>query len=129
MLGPKGYAYNRTRKAYLATQLAVADTHWSRLRGLMGTAAEAFSGGSGLWISPSHGVHSFGMRFPIDVAYLDAGRAVVYMAHRLKPWRIAPVNMRTKSVIELPGNTLQSTGTAIGDQIEISLGESLKPEA
>jgi uncharacterized membrane protein (UPF0127 family) len=68
------------------------------------------------------------MRFPIDVAYLDKRKTIIYMAHDLKPWRVAPVSMRTSSVIELPGNTLKSTGTAIGDEIEITLGETPEPE-
>jgi|SRR5450755_1130364 uncharacterized membrane protein (UPF0127 family) len=128
MPGPTGYAFNRTRRAYLATQLAVADTYLSRLRGLMGAGSHSFPAGSGLWIIPSHGVHTFVMRFPIDVAYLDKRKTIIYMAHDLKPWRVAPVSMRTSSVIELPGNTLKSTGTAIGDEIEITLGETPEPE-
>ena len=129
MLGLTGYAFNRTRGAYLATELSVADTYWSRLRGLMGTNSTTLPAGSGLWIVPSRGVHTLGMRFPIDVAYLDRGKAVVYMAHDLKPWRVAPVNMKTSSVIELPGNTLKSTGTAIGDEIEIALGKKPEPDS
>src|SRR5215470_5203389 len=63
---PTGSAFNRTRGAYLATELSVAGTHWSRFLGLMATAANEFSAGRGLWITPSHGVHTLAMRFPID---------------------------------------------------------------
>ncbi|MGH9510773.1 MAG: DUF192 domain-containing protein [Terriglobales bacterium] len=124
MQGPTGYAFNRTRRTYLATRLAVADGYWTRLRGLMGAGPASFTAGRGLWITPSHGVHTFAMRFPIDVAYLDSAKAVVYMAHDLKPWRVAPINLKTSSVIELPGNTLKSSGTVIGDEIEITLGKA-----
>ena len=48
----------------------------------------------------------------------------MYARPNLKPWRLAPVRLAARSVLELPGNTLQSTGTAIGDQIEIELGKS-----
>ena len=99
----------------------MADTHWSRLRGLMGTAAGKFSAGFGLWIVPSHGVHTFAMRFPIDVIYLDEDRVVVHVEHGLKPWRVAPVRWRAASVLELPAATLRPTGTSLGDEIEISL--------
>jgi uncharacterized membrane protein (UPF0127 family) len=68
------------------------------------------------------------MRFSIDVAYLDEEKTIIYMAHDLKPWRVAPLSMRTSSVIELPRNTLKSTGTAIGDAIEITMGETPEPE-
>lgn len=118
-----GYAFNRTRKAYLATHLSVAETHWSRLRGLMGRDAANFPAGDGLWIVPSRGVHTLAMKFPIDVLYLDTSKHVVHVEQNLKPWRVARVSMRTASVLELPGNTLQSSGTAIGDEIEIGLNE------
>jgi uncharacterized membrane protein (UPF0127 family) len=119
---PQGFAFNRTRRAYLATQLSVAGTHWSRLRGLMGAAAANFRAGQGLWIVPSHGVHTLAMRFPIDVVYLNGDKIVIYAKPNLKPWRLAPIRMGAASVLELPHNTLHSTGTAVGDYIEIELG-------
>ena len=117
-----GYAFNRTRQAYLATRLSVAETHWSRLRGLMGRTVENFPAGSALWIVPSHGVHTFAMRFPIDVVYLDIHKSVVHVEENLKPWRVAPVSLQTASVLEFPGSTLKPSGTMIGDQIEIAVG-------
>ncbi len=116
-----GYVFNRTRNAYLATSLSVAGTHWSRLRGLMGRHAASFPAGNGLWIIPSRGVHTLAMRFPIDVLYLDRDKHVVHVEENLKPWRVAKVSMQTASVLELPGNTLKSSGTAVGDEIEIAL--------
>jgi hypothetical protein len=116
-------AFNRTRRAYLATELSVADTHWARLRGLMGTAPAAFRAGQGLWIVPSHGVHTLAMRFPIDVLYLDGNRFVVHLEQNLKPWRVAPIRARATSVLELPTETLRSTGTVLGDEIEILMGQ------
>jgi uncharacterized membrane protein (UPF0127 family) len=125
--GPTGYAFNRTRHAYLATQLSIAGTHWSRLRGLMCTEAANFRAGQGLWIVPSHGVHTFAMRFPIDVVYLDREKVVVHLEQNLQPWRVAPLRLQAASVLELPENTLHSSGTAIGDELEIALGKP--PEA
>jgi uncharacterized membrane protein (UPF0127 family) len=121
--GPTGYAFNRTRQAYLATQLCLAGTHWSRLRGLMCTDAASFPAGQGLWIVPSRGVHTFAMRFPIDVVYLDEDKVVVHVEENLRPWRVAPVRMRAASVLELPENTLHCTRTTVGDEIEIALGQ------
>jgi uncharacterized membrane protein (UPF0127 family) len=119
-----GYAFNRTRNAYLATQLFVAGSHWSRFRGLMWKDAAGFPAGDGLWIVPSRGVHTLAMKFPIDVLYLDTNRFVVHVEQNLKPWRVARVSMRTASVLELPGNTLASSGTTVGDAIEIALGQA-----
>jgi len=119
-----GYAFNRTRNAYLATRLSVAETHWSRLRGLMGKKATSFPAGDGLWIIPSRGVHTLAMKFPIDVLYLDTDKLVVHVEQNLKPWRVARVSLRAASVLELPGDTLKSSGTMIGDEIEIALGQA-----
>jgi len=115
------YAFNRTRSAYLAREVRVADTHWSLLVGLMATKPEQFHDGQALWIVPCRGVHTMGMRFPIDVVYLDGQQAVVHTEESLAPWRVAPVKISAKSVLELPAQTLQSTGTRVGDHIEIAV--------
>src|SRR5689334_11025648 len=121
--GSTGYAFNRTRQCYLATDLRLAATHWSRFRGLMCSDAGDFGAGKALWIVPSHGVHTLAMRFPIDVLYLDKKNVVVHMEQQLKPWRVAPLRMIAASVLELPGEILRSTGTNIGDELDISLGQ------
>ena len=104
--GPTGYALNRNRHAYLATHLRIAKTHWSRFRGLMCIDSISFPTGQGLWIVPSRGVHTFAMRFPIDVVYLSREKIVVHMEQNLKPWHVAPIRMRAASVLELPSQTL-----------------------
>src|SRR5437773_4772482 len=109
----KGQAFNLTRQAYLATALAVADTHWTRLRGLLGLASSDFRNGSGLWIVPCHGVHTLGMGFPIDVIYLDRSMKVIHIQSDLQPWRFAPVRSNAASVLELPCRTADETKTAL----------------
>lgn len=115
----RGYAYNRTRQAFLASELRVADTHGGRLRGLMGRSPESFPPGSGLWIIPCHGVHTMAMRFPIDVVYLDADQVVVGLEENVRPWRMTPMVMEAATVLELPPHTIFNTGTSVGDQLEI----------
>lgn len=119
-----GEAFNKTRETSLATSLAVADTHWTRLRGLLGTSPDDFRNGRGLWIVPCHGVHTLGMAFPIDVVYLDRALTVVHIQSELRPWRFAPVRTQAASVLELPSRKAKATGTAIGDRIEISLSRN-----
>lgn len=114
-----GYVFNRTRRQYLATRLSVADTHWSRFCGLMGKASSDFGQEQGLWIVPCRGVHTFWMRFPIDVIYLTRDHTVLHLEPALPPWRLAPVRLGAASVLELPENTVRTTGTTIGDQLEI----------
>jgi uncharacterized membrane protein (UPF0127 family) len=122
-----GQAFNRTRQAHLATDLAVADTHWTRLRGLLGLATDDFRHGAGLWIVPCHGVHTLGMGFPIDVLYLDDGLRVVGIQEQVRPWRFTRVLPRAASVLELPCGTAAQTKTALGDTIEITLSKDCSP--
>jgi len=89
--------------------------------GLMALDPNEFGSGRGLWIRPSHGVHTLAMRFPIDVLYLDKEGVVVHSQSDLKPWRLAPVRRQACSVLELPPDTLRATQTEMGDRIEISL--------
>jgi uncharacterized protein len=121
--GPKGYAFNRTRTTYLATDLLIARTHWSRFRGLMATDSSRFSRGQGLWINPSHGIHTFAMRFPIDAVYLDRERIVIHIEEGLKPWRMAAVRVQAASVLELPTGAVHESLTVVGDQVDISFEE------
>ncbi|MBZ5546989.1 MAG: DUF192 domain-containing protein [Acidobacteriia bacterium] len=127
--GATGYAFNRTRTTYLATELMIARTHWTRFRGLMATDASRFRRGQGLWISPSHGVHTFAMRFPIDVIYLDQERLVIHIEEELKPWRLAAVRIQATSVLELPMGMIRESQTELGDQVDIFLERPLDTEA
>ncbi|HKT89645.1 MAG TPA: DUF192 domain-containing protein [Candidatus Sulfotelmatobacter sp.] len=130
VLPPQGQAFNQTRQAYLATELAVANTHWTRLRGLLGVKVDDFRNGSGLWITPCHGVHTLGMGFPIDVVYLDRGMNVIHIQPELKPWRFAPIRGQAASVLELPCKIAAATRTAIGDRIEITVAKgNARPSA
>jgi uncharacterized protein len=111
-------AFNRTRAQYLATRVELADNPWTRLRGLIGRNAQRFAQGSGLWIVPCRGVHTWAMSFPIDAVYLTRENLVLHLEHSLKPWRFGAVRIQAASVLELPENTLAATGTTIGDQLE-----------
>ncbi len=117
---PCGYAFNKTRQTFLASDLLIADSHWKRLKGLLGTSEVSFFAGKGLWIVPCHGVHTLGMRYAIDVIYLSDDNAVVHVEEHVKPWRFTPIHMGAETVIELPAHTVCNTQTRIGDQIEIS---------
>lgn len=84
----------------------------------MARPSAEFAEGQGLWIVPSEGIHTFGMRFPIDAAYLDAKGKVLRVYHGLRPWRLAAVTLRARSVLELPAGTLERTGTEPGDVLD-----------
>lgn len=122
-------AFNRTRGTRLAASVRVADTHWSRLRGLIGTYASEFGSGYALWIVPCRGIHTFAMRFPLDVIYLDREGNVVHALEEVHPWRFTAVRMHATSVLELPAGTVYHTGTQAGDRIEIVSNKATEAQA
>jgi uncharacterized membrane protein (UPF0127 family) len=95
----------------------------------MATDAARFRRGQGLWIVPCHGVHTFAMRFPIDVLYLDQEKIVIHIEDSLKPWRMAAIRARAASVLELPSGMVEETQTAVGDQVDIFFHKPKPSEA
>ena len=65
---------------------------------------------------PCEGVHTWFMKFAIDVVFLNKKRQVIKMRKNMGKWRIA-MSLRAHSVLELPAGTLERTGTAKGDQL------------
>jgi len=114
---------NRTRGILLGGKVRTANTFLSRLAGLLGTAE--IGEGEGLWIVPCRSVHTLGMRYPIDVAFLDAGGVVVGILAGLPPNRIGPVFRGAAGALELPVGTVVATGTAPGDRLEFEGGGPL----
>jgi uncharacterized membrane protein (UPF0127 family) len=108
---------NITRDVVLAESADVAGTSEKRRTGLL--KHESLPPGSGLWIVPCEAVHTFGMKFPIDVIYLDKRRTVVKIRPNMKPWRISGC-LRAHSVLELPAGTAQRTRTCPGDTLEFT---------
>ena len=95
----------------------MADTSRKRRTGLLGR--ESLPAGQGLWIAPCEAVHTIGMKFPIDVLFLDRAKKVLKVREKMGPARIA-VCLRAYSVLELPAGTAAATGTAPGDQLEFA---------
>jgi uncharacterized protein len=117
---------NRSKDEVLATEVELADTSWTRMKGLLGRKAVDFSRGKGLWIVPSQGVHTIGMSFPIDVVYLDSERRVIHLCKSLAPHRIAAVKLKTRSVVEFPAGVLTESRTAVGDVLEITAADEAR---
>jgi len=102
----------------LGHRIRVADTWWTRFRGLLGTPSLAQ--GEGLLIEPCRGVHMLGMKYPIDVAFLDRAGRVVGVCHRLAPGARSPFVRAARSALELPAGTLAAAGVTEGDTLTLS---------
>jgi uncharacterized protein len=108
---------DQTKATAIGHSIAVADTFLSRFFGLMGK--RAVSPGGGLWISPSSGVHTCWMRMPIDIVALDSNLRIVKLGHRVGPWRISGLGLKTHSVLELAAGRIEECGLAVGDQLKM----------
>ncbi len=93
----------------------MANTSATRRKGLL--KHTGLEPGEGLWIAPCEGVHTFGMKFTIDVVFLNKNKKVVKTSPNMVKRRIA-FSFRAYSVLELPAGTLALTGTVAGDQLE-----------
>jgi uncharacterized protein len=105
---------NQTRDTVLATAADAADTSAKRRTGLL--KHQSLEPGAGLWISPCESVHTFFMKFAIDLVYLDKQKKVRKVRHAVPPWRLSACLM-AHSVLELPAGVAASTGTRAGDQL------------
>jgi uncharacterized membrane protein (UPF0127 family) len=108
---------NTTRGTIVGDSVELADTSLKRMFGLLGR--RGLDAGTGLWIKPSSGVHTFGMAFKIDVVGLDRDLKVIKIWRCLVPFRVTSVSMKLKSVIELPCGALALAETQVGDQLLI----------
>jgi len=107
---------NHTRNTVLADAADLADTSAKRRTGLLKHAG--LNPGEGLWIVPCESVHTFFMKFPIDLAYLDKRKKVRKVRHKVPAWRLS-VCLSAHSVLELPAGTLERTGTQAGDELVV----------
>lgn len=107
---------NLTRGVELGDNIAVADTSATRRQGLL--KHQGLKPGEGLWIVPCEGVHTFFMKFPIDVVFLSRKRSVLKVRRDMGRWGMT-MCLRAHSVLELPAGTLAETGTSVGDQLEL----------
>ena len=108
---------NLTRHTVLATRMEVADSAPMRNKGLLGR--ERLSPGEGLWILPCQAVHTFGMRFSIDLIYLDRKKQVKKLKCEVPPGRLSAC-LFAHSVLELPPGTIHASQTQLGDTLEFT---------
>jgi hypothetical protein len=107
---------NLSKKQVLATQCRLANTFLKRAIGLLNRSS--LPHGEGLLLDNCHGVSTLGLRFPIDVIFLDSSLRVIRQVSFVKPFRIGPAARQAVYVLELPAGTIQQTQTEVGDQIQ-----------
>ncbi len=108
---------NLTRQTDLAVAAELADSRTKRRQGLLNRPPLA--PGEGLWLVPCEAVHTFFMKFPIDLVYIDRERTVRKVRHAVQPWRVSAC-FSAHSVIELPAGAARASGAAKGDRLQIA---------
>jgi len=116
-LDARFHVSNVTRGTVLATRLEVADSGAKRNKGLLGR--KGLAAGEGLWIVPCESVHTFFMKFAIDLVYLDRKNRIKKVRHAVGPWRLSAC-LSAHSILELPAGTIESTQSERGDTLEFS---------
>ena len=106
---------NKTNCTEIGSYIRRADTSLTRLVGLLGR--NSLEAGEGIWIRPSSGIHTFGMRFVIDVVGLDREMRVVKLWARVKPQRATAISTKVQSVLELAAGEIEARSIRIGDTL------------
>jgi len=109
---------NATKKRVLSDQCRLANTFLKRAIGLLNRSS--LRPGEGLLLHDCHGIHTVGMRFPIDVIFLDKSLRVMRLAQQVRPFRIGPAAKDAVYVLELPAGVIDDTKTEVGDQVQFS---------
>jgi uncharacterized protein len=112
---------NATRKTVVSDRCHFANTVLKRMVGLLNR--RRFAKGEGLLLDRCYGVHTFGMRFPIDVLFLDKDLRVIRAVKGLPPYRTSIVK-KAVYVLELPVGALEASRTEEGDQIQIRTAQA-----
>lgn len=107
---------NVTRSSSIGDRVETADSSKQRRTGLL--KHSRLDDGAGLWIIPCEAVHTFFMKFALDLIYIDRKHVVKAVVRDVKPWRLSAC-FSAHSVIELPAGTIERTGTQKGDQLEL----------
>lgn len=101
----------------LASQVLLADSFVLRLRGLL--FRPRLAEGEGLYLVPCRSIHMFGMRYAIDALFLNRAGVVVGLVNSLGPGQLSPLFPSAHGCLELPAGTIASSGTELGDRVEM----------
>jgi uncharacterized protein len=98
-------------------QIKMADSFFKRLKGLMFRKDPIKD--EGLWIVPCNAVHTFFMKFPLDLVLLNEQNEVVELLHCLQPWKMTKPVKNAYSTLELPAGSAKKLGICIGNIIQL----------
>lgn len=109
---------NNTKGVVLAEDVFVARSLFHRIKGLIGR--KLLLPGQGIILEPCNSIHTFFMRFPIDVLFVNREYRIIELIPDFCPNRISLIYWRSAKVIELPAGKIKSTNTQLQDCLKLS---------
>ena len=103
----------------IADDIGKANHFFSRFIGLM--FKKKIEVHQGLWIEPCSQVHTFNMRFDIDVVFIDCDKRILHIEHCMKPRRISKMISHSHSVLELCAGRAAECGIEMGDVLSFQI--------
>lgn len=105
---------NLSKNTVISKNIFIAKTIRSRIIGLLNEKEPKT-----LYLKTRWGIHTFGMKFPIDCVILDKDWKISAIKENLLPWRIFLWNPKYFRVLELPPGTVKNSGIELGDEIKL----------
>jgi len=115
---------NSRSGAVIASSVELAMTSAERRRGLLGR--DRMAPDSAIVITRCNAVHTFWMRFAIDIAFVDSSGTVKKVVEALVPWRMAGT-LFASTVIEFPAGTLKNGALQVGDRVYLTAEPGRRP--
>lgn len=106
---------NQDQNSSLGAAIAVAGTSTSRAKGLLGR--DSLASGEGLLFKNCSSLHTFFMRFPIDIIFADKNGRVLKIAESVGPFRLVAAPLRSHYAIELPVGAIAESATKVGHHL------------
>lgn len=109
---------NQDKNIALAKDAALANTVFTRIVGLLGRSG--LKEGEALVIKPCTSIHTFFMRFPIDIIFVDKNGRAIKLISSMEPFKLTGIYFKASFAIELPQGIIQATSTKEGDRISVT---------
>lgn len=107
---------NITKDQIILDEVDFAQNFYTRLKGLLGK--KDIKSRCGLIIKPCNSIHTIGMKFTIDVAFISNDNRVIHIINQMSPGKISPIIKNSSYCIETKGGQLDDLTLSIGDEIE-----------
>ena len=96
----------------ISLSIELADSRWSRFKGLM--LRRSLPEGQGLWLRKTNSIHMCFMRFAIDAIFFDESGTVVKIARNLSPWTGISICIKAKDCLEMKAGEVDRLGIVVG---------------